>query len=74
MNKSIFKANFEDSLNLYDDSLLSLNNSQHLKIEDQKKNGQVSILFRIKSLLLTIMFPIGLNFLLMTIPLFITFL
>ncbi|MFI3595068.1 hypothetical protein VBI23_06830 [Streptococcus uberis] len=61
-NKTIYSANFEESLNLYDNGMSSLNNEEHLKIEKQTKNGIPSIWFTLKSIILTILFPILLNF------------
>ncbi|HFH8352097.1 TPA: hypothetical protein ACGNI8_000552 [Streptococcus agalactiae] len=37
--RTIYSANFEESLNLYDNGMSSLNNEEHLKIEKQTKNG-----------------------------------
>ncbi|HGI2304478.1 TPA: hypothetical protein ACJRY5_000207 [Streptococcus agalactiae] len=65
--RTIYSANFEESLNLYDNGMSSLNNEEHLKIEKQTKNGVPSVWFTLKSIILTILFPILLNFFIVTI-------
>lgn len=62
MKKSIFKANFEESLNLEDDGFVKLQQEQHEKTAKFFKNGHASLWFRIRSLILSLIFPVGFNF------------
>lgn len=63
--KSIFKASFEESLNLEDDGFLQYHKKDvHNKVVKYFKNGKPSFGVRIQSLILTILFPVGLNFML----------
>lgn len=62
MKKSIFRANFEESLNLEDDGFVKLQQEQHEKTAKFFKNGHASLWFRIRSLILSLIFPIGFNF------------
>lgn len=62
MKKSIFKASFEESLNLEDDGFVKLQQEQHDKTAKFFKNGHASLWFRIRSLILSLIFPIGFNF------------
>lgn len=62
MKKSIFKASFEESLNLEDDGFVKLQQEQHEKTAKFFKNGYASLWFRIRSLILSLIFPIGFNF------------
>ena len=62
MQKSIFRANFEESLNLEDDGFVKLQQEQHEKTAKFFKNGHASLWFRIRSLILSLIFPIGFNF------------
>lgn len=62
LRKSIFKASFEESLNLEDDGFVKLQQEQHHKTAKFFKNGHASLWFRIRSLILSLIFPIGFNF------------
>ena len=62
MKKSIFKASFEESLNLEDDGFVKLQQEQHDKTAKFYKNGHASLWFRIRSFILSLIFPIGFNF------------
>ena len=65
MKKSIFKASFEESLNLLDDaSLQYIKKDYYEKLGKGLNNGKPSIGFRIKSILFSILFVFGGNFLL----------
>ena len=65
MKKSIFKASFEESLNLLDDaSLQYIKRDYYEKLGKGLNNGNPSIGFRIKSILYSILFVFGCNFLL----------
>ena len=65
MKKSIFKASFEESLNLLDDaSLQYIKKDYYEKLGKGLNNGKPSIGFRIKSILYSILFVFGCNFLL----------
>ena len=65
MKKSIFKASFEESLNLLDDaSLQYIKRDYYEKLGKGLNNGKPSIGFRIKSILYSILFVFGGNFLL----------
>ena len=65
--KSIFKASFEESLNLEDDGLRKLQQEQHDKTANYFKKGRASLWFCIKSFILALIFPIGFNFLLLIV-------
>ena len=65
MKKSIFKASFEESLNLLDDaSLQYIKKDYYEKLGKGLNNGKPSIGFRIKSILYSVLFVFGCNFLL----------
>ena len=65
MKKSIFSASFEESLNLLDDaSLQYIKKDYYEKLGKGLNNGKPSIGFRIKSILYSILFVFGCNFLL----------
>lgn len=65
MKKSIFKASFEESLNLLDDaSLQYIKKDYYEKLGKGLNNGKPSIGFRIKSIIYSILFVFGGNFLL----------
>ena len=65
MKKSIFKASFEESLNLLDDaSLQYIKKDYYEKLGKVLNNGKPSIGFRIKSILYSVLFVFGGNFLL----------
>ena len=64
MKKSIFKASFEESLNLLDDaSLQYIKKDYYEKLGKGLNNGKPSIGFRIKSILYSVFFVFGCNFL-----------
>ena len=68
MKKSIFNASFEESLNLEDDGFL-----QYYEKEQNEKTKKLSqkkfptLITSLTSLVLTLLFPIGLNFILVAI-------
>ena len=65
MKKSIFKANFEESLNLLDDGSLQFAKKDYYEhLGKGLNNGRPSIGFRIKSIIFTILFVFGGNFML----------
>ena len=65
--KSIFKAGFEESLNLEDDDFRKLQQEQHDKTAKFFKNGHASLWFCIRSFILSLIFPVGFNFILLAI-------
>ncbi|KXT78145.1 hypothetical protein [Streptococcus sp. DD13] len=65
--QSIFKASFEESLNLEDDGFRKLQQEQHDKTVKFFKNGHASLWFRIRSFILSLIFPVGFNFILLAI-------
>ena len=65
--KSIFKASFEESLNLEDDGFRKLQQEQHDKTANFFKKGRASFWFRIRSFILGLIFPIGFNFILLIV-------
>ncbi len=67
MKKSIFKASFEESLNLEDDGFVKLQQEQHEKTAKFFKNGYASLWFRIRSFILSLIFPVGFNFFLLIV-------
>ena len=67
MTKSIFKASFEESLNLEDDGFVKLQQEQHDRTAKFFKNGYASLWFRIRSLILSLIFPVGFNFFLLIV-------
>ena len=65
MKKSIFKASFEESLNLLDDVSLQFAKKDYYEhLGKGLNNGRPSIGFRIKSIIFTILFVFGGNFVL----------
>ena len=63
MKKSIFKASFEESLNLEDDGFLQYQKQDYYnKLGKAFKKGKPSFWFGIKTFILSLLFPIGLNF------------
>lgn len=61
--KSILKASFEESLNLEDDGFLQFQKKDYYnKLGKAFKKGQPSFWFTIQSLILTLLFPVGMNF------------
>ncbi|MGT2930045.1 hypothetical protein ACVR1G_07440 [Streptococcus dentasini] len=59
MKKSIFKASFEESKNLFKDGLANLQKKQHDKASKNLVDGKATIKFRLISILLTLFLPIG---------------
>ena len=65
MKKSIFKASFEESLNLLDDGFLQYQKKDYYnKLGKAFKKGRPSFWFGIKTFILSLLFPIGINFML----------
>ena len=63
MKKSIFKASFEESLNLLDDSLAQYQNKDVFsRLEPYYKQGKPTIKLHLQSLLMTLIGPIFINF------------
>ena len=61
--KSIFKASFEESLNLEDDGFLQFQKKDYYnKLGKSFKKGKPSFWFAIQSLIFSLLFPIGVNF------------
>ena len=61
--KSLFKASFEESLNLLDDGFLQYQKKDYYnKLGKAFKKGRPSFWFGIKTFILSLLFPIGLNF------------
>ena len=70
MNKSIFKASFEESLNLEDDGFLQYQKQDYYnKLGKAFKKGKPSFWFGIKTFILSLLFPIGANFMLLAVTL-----
>ena len=65
--KSVFQASFEESLNLEDDGFRKLQQEQHDKTAKFFKNGHASLWFCIRSFILSLIFPVGFNFILLAI-------
>ena len=63
MKKSIFRASFEESLNLLDDSLAQYQNKDVFsRLEPYYKQGKPTIKLHLQSLLMTLVGPIFINF------------
>ena len=62
MKKSVFKASFEESLNLENDGFRKLQDAQHLKTAVHFDKGSSSLRFKPYSFMLAAVFVIGLNF------------
>ena len=63
MKKSIFKASFEESLNLEDDGFLQYQKQEYYnKIGKAFKRGKPSFWFSVQTLIFSVLFPIGINF------------
>ena len=61
--ESLFKASFEESLNLEDDGFLQYQKQDYYnKLGKAFKKGRPSFWFGIKTFILSLLFPIGLNF------------
>ena len=70
MKKSIFKASFEESLNLLDDVFLQYQKKDYYnKLGKAFKKGKPSFWFSIKTFILSLLFPIGANFMLLAVTL-----
>ena len=68
--KSIFKASFEESLNLLDDGFLQYQKQDYYnKLGKAFKKGNPSFWFGIKTFILSLLFPIGANFMLLAVTL-----
>ena len=68
--KSIFKASFEESLNLEDDDFLQYQKKDYYnKLGKAFKKGRPSFWFGIKTFILSLLFPIGANFMLLAVTL-----
>ena len=65
MKKSIFKASFEESLNLLDDGFLQYQKKDYYnKLGKAFKKGKPSFWFSVQTLIFSLLFPIGVNFML----------
>ena len=65
MKKSIFKASFEESLNLEDDGFLQYQKQDYYnKLGKAFKKGKPSFWFGIQAFILSLLVPIGVNFML----------
>ena len=70
MKKSIFKASFEESLNLEDDGFLQYQKQDYYnKLGKAFKKGKPSFWFGVKTFILSLLFPIGANFMLLAVTL-----
>ena len=68
--KSLFKASFEESLNLEDDGFLQYQKKDYYnKLGKAFKKGIPSFWFGIKTFILSLLFPIGANFMLLAVTL-----
>ena len=68
--KSLFKASFEESLNLEDDGFLQYQKKDYYnKLGKAFKKGKPSFWFGIKTFILSLLFPIGVNFMLLAVTL-----
>lgn len=68
--KSIFKASFEESLNLEDDGFLQYQKQDYYnKLGKAFKKGRPSFWFGIKTFILSLLFPIGFNFIILAVTL-----
>ena len=68
--KSLFKASFEESLNLEDDGFLQYQKQDYYnKLGKAFKKGKPSFWFGIKTFILSLLFPIGANFMLLAVTL-----
>ena len=66
MKKSIFKASFEESLNLEDDGFLQYQKKDYYnKLGKAFKKGKPSFWFSVQTLIFSVLFPIGINFMLL---------
>ena len=70
MKKSIFKASFEESLDLLDDGFLQYQKKDYYnKLGKAFKKGKPSFWFGIKTFILSLLFPIGANLMLLAVTL-----
>ena len=70
MKKSIFRASFEESLDLLDDGFLQYQKKDYYnKLGKAFKKGKPSFWFGIKTFILSLLFPIGANFMLLAVTL-----
>ena len=61
--KSLFKASFEESLNLEDDGFLQYQKKDYYnKLGKAFKKGKPSFWFSVQTLIFSLLFPIGINF------------
>ena len=68
--KSIFSASFEESLNLEDDGFLQYQKKDYYnKLGKAFKKGKPSFWFGIQAFILSLLFPIGANFMLLAVTL-----
>ena len=68
--KSLFKASFEESLNLEDDGFLQYQKKDYYnKLGKAFKKGRPSFWFGIKTFIFSLLFPIGANFMLLAVTL-----
>ena len=68
--KSLFKASFEESLNLLDDGFLQYQKKDYYnKLGKAFKKGRPSFWFGIKTFIFSLLFPIGANFMLLAVTL-----
>ena len=68
--KSLFKASFEESLNLLDDGFLQYQKKDYYnKLGKAFRKGRPSFWFGIKTFILSLLFPIGANFMLLAVTL-----
>lgn len=68
--RSIFRASFEESLNLEDDILLQFQKKDiYSKLDKAFRRGRPTFIFKLQSIILSILFPIGLNFILYVVSL-----
>ncbi|MGT2809099.1 hypothetical protein DIX60_08725 [Streptococcus iniae] len=69
MNKSIFKANFEESLNLLDDTYRNFSQQSYNDCIKFFKYGEPSLIFKLVYFVLSLIFPIGVTIFLLVISL-----
>lgn len=70
IKKLLFKASFEESLNLEDDGFLQYQKQDYYnKLGKAFKKGKLSFWFGIKTFILSLLFPIGANFMLLAVTL-----
>ncbi|SDO78724.1 hypothetical protein SAMN05216347_102308 [Streptococcus equinus] len=62
--QSIFNASFEESINLENDGFRKLQQEQHDKLARKVINGKPTFSFKMQAFVLTLLFPVGFNYLL----------